>query len=1214
MREEDSRRIIEAFFARNGFVAHQLRSYDHFMEEIVPYTVREYSTLKHTSASTGRTLRVELGKVTITRPATPDGELIMPDTARRTGRTYEACVLAPIRWEDVSEGGERVTGEDVVEVARIPVMVRSALCNLRMAYGAPHEAASDDGGYFIVKGVEKAIVCQEHLRTNMPIVTREEGSVTVEVRCLAEGALRSTSTLRLRLEDGRGEGNGVRCSVEIPFMQRQTLSLATLLHHFGVQGKEGVAALVAREVAGMGASDRAHLLLQDALEDDPLADASLEVLRDALGRLCSEARDRERRIRDATHLVNAEVLPQYGTAAEEAVHAAKAEHMAFLAVFAARVLVGEADPNDRDHYALKRLDGPGILLGTLLRHTMRLFVASGERALARTLAQNRPFDLAGMRRLLRVTPRIRFALATGRWGVKRGETQAPTGVAQAFKRATRLDALSHLRRISNPAPRDAGVEDARRGHPSAWGVVDAVETPEGKPCGLVKALALLAEVRLPTPSRLVRELLPSAGMGGGPEGVRVLLNGRVEGRVADAEAFLATMRAHRRAGAFPRTVGIFYCDDLSACCVNTDGGAFVRPVVALDRLDTMRAILASPALALEEVWDALCDAGAVVYLDKDEEFASGRVAVSLQQVEEEGASAAVALPPGARLPPCAVPGPGSTFTLPFAFVEIHGVVTLGACSALIPFSDRNQAPRNTYQAAMCKQAISARVPADANRFDTLVYSLDSPQVPLVQTWLERLVGLDQRPTGRNCTVAVLCYTGYNMEDSLIFNEAFLQRGAFDTHARRTYRESESEVGTERSRICAPTLDTLHDAREASYAKLDAATGVAQPGTAVRAGDAIIGKTIRTVELNPDERTGSRASRTLLVERDRSTVLRAAAPGAVVDRISTAIGDYGHKHVQVSIRHPHRPSVGDKFSSRHGQKGVIGLVLPAQDMPFDPATGAVPDIIMNPHAFPSRMTIGHLVESLAALGCALDLGSAFADGTPFRERPVTVEALAEVIAASDPGRDGFGRRRLVSGITGEPIGPVFLGTTFYQPLKHLSSDKEHARARGSIDALTGQPVEGRQRDGGLRFGEMERDTGVMHGAAHFLRDRLLEQSDGVDVPVCGRCGLLASNGANPAVPPTERTLLSTKPYCLSCRSDAHVAVVLMPAAMRLYLQEMMALGIAPRLVLEGVELRSFPERARGVDDPMAAPDAEERVRQAVEGVRQRAEQAARACRA
>jgi DNA-directed RNA polymerase II subunit RPB2 len=573
----------------------------------------------------------------------------------------------------------------------------------------------------------------------------------------------------------------------------------------------------------------------------------------------------------------------------------------------------------------------------------------------------------------------------------------------------------------------------------------------------------------------------------------------------------------------------------------------------------------------------------VSYLDKDEEFDS-RVAPSLAAAAAEAAGPLpwAPLPAGASPPARALlrprgAGPPALF-LPYTHAEIHGLASLGVCSGAIPFSDRNQAPRNTYQVAMGKQAIGGEEPGAGSRFDTCTYALGAPQRPLVATWLEALLGLDERPTGRNASVAVLCYTGYNMEDSLILNQALLDRGAFRTLCTQAVRDAESSAGAERSTLCRPDPSALHDAREASYALLHPTTGLPAPGAPVCEGDVLIGKTVETVELARHLPRGTtRAAARATVQRDRSTVARSVRPGARVARTADTLDAAGLRHVRVAVASLHVPTVGDKFASRHGQKGVVGLILPPGDMPFDLATGEIPDIIMNPHAFPSRMTIGHLVESLAALGVALGRGSALADGTPFAQAPATVESLAALLQGAAPGRDGLGRRRLACGITGEPLrSPVFVGSTFYQPLKHIAVDKLHGRARGPRHALTRQPVEGRSNDGGLRFGEMERDAGLMHGASAFLADRLFEQSDAVSVPVCGRCGLIASPGAHPGVAHTERTALNPAPHCLACGPLGAVRVVAMPCAFRLYCQEMMALGIAPRLELAGVPLRPFAQ--------------------------------------
>lgn len=386
-----------------------------------------------------------------------------------------------------------------------------------------------------------------------------------------------------------------------------------------------------------------------------------------------------------------------------------------------------------------------------------------------------------------------------------------------------------------------------------------------------------------------------------------------------------------------------------------------------------------------------------------------------------------------------------------------------------------------------------------------------PQKPLVTTRAMEHLHFRQLPAGINAIVAIACYSGYNQEDSVIMNQSSIDRGFFRSIFFRSYRDEEKKMGTlVKEDFGRPDRSNTMGMRHGSYDKLDD-DGLAPPGTRVSGEDVIIGK---TTPISQDDSHAPASSSSRYTKRDHSTSLRHSENG-IVDQVLLTTNADGLRFVKVRVRSVRIPQIGDKFSSRHGQKGTVGMTYTQEDMPFT-AEGITPDIIVNPHAIPSRMTIGQLIECIMGK-VAAHMGKE-GDATPFTD--VTVDNISKALHKCGYQMRGF--ERMYNGHTGRPLtATIFLGPTYYQRLKHMVDDKIHSRGRGPVQILTRQPAEGRSRDGGLRFGEMERDCMIAHGAAHFLKERLFDQSDAYRVHVCERCGLIA--------------IANLKKYSFECRS-------------------------------------------------------------------------------
>nr|GAT59038.1 predicted protein [Mycena chlorophos] len=479
---------------------------------------------------------------------------------------------------------------------------------------------------------------------------------------------------------------------------------------------------------------------------------------------------------------------------------------------------------------------------------------------------------------------------------------------------------------------------------------------------------------------------------------------------------------------------------------------------------------------------------------------------------------------------------------------------LGICASIIPFPDHNQSPRNTYQSAMGKQAMGIFLTNFLIRMDTMANILYYPQKPLATTRSMEYLKFRELPAGQNAIVAILCYSGYNQEDSVIMNQSSIDRdsvimnqssidrGLFRSIYYRSYMDLEKKSGIQQlEEFEKPTRENTLRMKHGTYDKLED-DGLIAPGTNVRGEDIIIGK---TAPIPPDsEELGQRTR--MHTRRDVSTPLKSTESG-IVDQVLITTNSDGQKFVKVRVRATRIPQIGDKFASRHGQKGTIGITYRQEDMPFT-AEGIVPDIIINPHAIPSRMTIGHLVECLLSKVATL-IGNE-GDATPFTE--LTVESVSTFLR--EKGYQSRGLEVMYHGHTARKLqAQVYLGPTYYQRLKHMVDDKIHSRARGPVQILTRQPVEGRSRDGGLRFGEMERDCMISHGIAGFLKERLFEASDAYRLHVCDICGLTAI--AN---------LKKQSFECRACRNKTNCSQLYIPYAAKLLFQELQSMNIAPRI--------------------------------------------------
>jgi len=1023
--------------------------------------------------------------------------------------------------------------EDVkpVFIGKLPVMIRSKICTLRNRpeneLYALQECPYDQGGYFIINGSEKVLIAQERSAANIVQVFKKKGSptpVVAEIRSATEKGTRLLSSMQLKLfskSGGTTGGTGGTLKATLPYIKND-VPIGIVFRALGVVSDMDILNCIVYDQNDTQMKEMVKPCLEEAfvIQDR-------EVALDWIGKRGNQYGTREKRIRHARDILQKEFLPHISQA--EGSETRKAYFLGYMINRLLQCALGRTSEDDRDHFGKKRLDLAGPLMAQIFRLKFAQLVKDMRTYLSRCVEQGKEFNLSLAVKSNILTTGIRYCLATGNWGDQKKAASARAGVSQVLNRYTYASTLSHLRRTNTPIGRDGKIAKPRQLHNTHWGLVCPAETPEGQACGLVKNLSLMCYVSVGTPAdpivdfmeqrnmQLLEEYEPKTS----PHATKVFVNGVWVGVHNDPVNLYNTILGLRRNGTLSFEISLVRDVRSREFMVFTDAGRVMRPLLVIDnRPNSPRN--GQLALQRENIikladdsqinteglsdegrdeqlygWKGLIADGVVEYLDAEEEETS-MIVMSPEDLDEHIAMRAghgefedIASDPHRRhkaKPNLAI----RTFT----HCEIHPAMILGICASIIPFPDHNQSPRNTYQSAMGKQAMGITLTNYNVRMDTMANVLYYPQKPLATTRSMEYLKFRELPAGQNAIVAIACYSGYNQEDSVIMNQSSIDRGLFRSLFYRAYMDQEKRIGMSVvEQFEKPTRGDTFRMKQGTYDKLEA-DGIIAPGTRVSGHDIIIGK---TAPLPPDaEELGQRTK--FHHKRDASTPLRSTESGSI-DQVLLSTNMEGLRFVKVRTRVTKVPQIGDKFASRHGQKGTIGVTYRQEDMPFT-SYGLVPDLIINPHAIPSRMTIAHLIECL--LSKVGSIRGSEGDATPFTD--VTITQISNILREHGFQQRGF--EIMYNGHTGKKlVAQVFLGPTYYQRLRHMVDDKIHARARGPTQILTRQPVEGRAKDGGLRFGEMERDCMIAHGASAFLKERLMDVSDAFRVHICEICGLM-----------------------------------------------------------------------------------------------------------
>lgn len=1124
---QDKWNLLPAFLKVKGLVKQHIDSYNYFVEHEIKDIIKANHEVR-SDVDSVFFLRYEDIRIGMpTRKNEKQEEMmenqsqVTPNECRLRDMSYAAEILVDIAYVR----GRQIMRRKNVIIGRIPIMLRSSRCHLTgkndREMAEMSECALDPGGYFIVNGTEKVILVQEQLSKNRVIVEGNAKNATVEAQVTSSTHTRKSKTyIHLKKE---------RISMVHNFFT-ENIPITIVLKAMGIDSDHEMLLLVAGNdstyqddfAVNFEESTKLGIFTQQQ---------ALEWIggRVKTGRKMGPGMQRRNLSQDALDALSNIVIAHVPVIGMDF-----RQKALYVCLMTRRVLMARHDPklfDDRDYVGNKRLELAGQLLSLLFEDLFKTFNSNLKLNIDKILKKPNKVGVFDAYNTMAshvdtITGGLARAISSGNWSLKRFKMER-AGVTHVLSRLSYISALGMMTRISSQFEKTRKVSGPRALQPSQFGMLCPSDTPEGEACGLVKNLALMTHITTYEDEEPVKRLvaalgaqnvLPMSGKEIHEYGAYIIhINGTPVAVTKEPKKFLNSFRKFRRMGRVSEFVSIHINDHLNSMHISTDEGRICRPLIVVEKGKSM--VKANQLEKLRSgAWefDDFLYRGIVEYVDVNEENDSN---IALYENEINGST---------------------------THLEIEPFTILGAVAGLIPYPHHNQSPRNTYQCAMGKQAIGAIAYNQLHRIDTLLYLMVYPQQPMCKTRTIELIHYDKLPAGQNATVAVMSYSGYDIEDALVLNKSSVDRGfgrcqvlrKYATQLKRYPNGSQDRLGDK-----ALDQNTPQDNNgQPIYIKKHALLGndgMACVGEKVSKGEVYIKK---ETPLNSSS-TGIGSDFGSKEFKEASMTYRLDDP-AYIDKVMISQTEREEMIIKVQTRQTRRPELGDKFSSRHGQKGVCGIIVNQEDMPFADS-GICPDIIMNPHGFPSRMTVGKMLELIAGkagiMRGTLEYGTAFGGSD--------VDEMGKILISK--GYSYSGKDFVTSGITGESLPAyIFFGPIYYQKLKHMVQDKMHSRSRGPRAILTRQPTEGRSRDGGLRLGEMERDCLIAYGASQLLRERLMLSSDAYEVEVCEACGLMGSRG-----------------WCQTCKSSTGIHKMKMPYAAKLLVQELLSMNVLVRLKLE-----------------------------------------------
>ena len=1142
-------------------VRHQIESYNDMVNTQLPATIAMFNPVTvrsdhyYNKEAQNHELEVMITfeNFRVNRPQIHENngatKLMFPQEARLRNFTYAANTTIDMNIKYIVRNGASLENSHCfhnvlkkINIGKLPVMLKSSICLLSQYEHIDHnttgECQYDPGGYFIINGSEKTVLGQERAAENKIYCfaagrNSNKYQYMAEIKSVPDFRRISPKQVSMYLSCNAHEDYVIQAS--IPRI-RKPIPLFIIFRALGVISDKDISSKIVLDVAS-----RSVQKVLETLRGSVIEACEVYTQEDAIQYITAHAMytpinmDRNTGLakkREFTvNVLSNDLFPHCRTETQ------KIYFLGYMACKLIRCKLGWIKTNNRDSYVNKRIDLPGSLINNLYRNYFNKLVKDMQKQIIREMNTGswkstedyvNIINTTNVYKIIKSTTienGIKRSLATGDFGIKQANSNK-VGVAQVLNRLTYISSLSHLRRINTPIDKSGKLVEPRKLHASTWGYICPAETPEGPGVGVVKSMAYLTHITVPSDSQALHEYVTPFVVSHDDmdtavlyTGVKVFVNGAWMGNTeTPMELYRDIKNKKYQALVSPYTSVVFDIanKELHFC---TEAGRIVRPVL---RIENRKVLITKDIVKRldnrELVWDDLLiesgDRNSVIeYIDPTEQN-NAFIAMNCRALRETGDNR-------------------------YTHCEIDASTIFGICASCIPFPEHNQSPRNTYQCAMGKQALGVYVTNFASRMDKTAYVLSYPHRPLVDTRVMNLLKLNEIPSGMTVIVAIMVHTGYNQEDSVMMNRNSVDRGMFQATLYHTEKDEDKKLHGDDEIRCKPDASRTKGTKFGNYNKLTG-QGVIPENMRVNHLDVMMGKVIPIKEARNDH--------TKVVKFEDLSRCHRTDEECFMDKNYIDRNGDGYSFWKGRIRMLRSCHIGDKFSSRHGQKGTVGNIIPEEDLPFT-ASGMKPDIIINPHAIPSRMTIAQLKETLLGK-VLLELGL-FGDGTAFTD--LSVDSIAKELIKT--GYEGNGNEVMYNGQTGEQMeAAVFIGPAFYQRLKHMVLDKAHSRAIGPMVNLTRQPAEGRARDGGLRFGEMERDCVIAHGAANFAKSRMYDVSDKYHVYVCGKCGMNAAFNNKTNVH-----------RCKMCDNRSDFTRVNLPYACKLLFQELRTMNIAPRIL-------------------------------------------------
>jgi len=1086
-----------------------------------------------------------------------------------------------------------------VYLGKFPIMVQSDFCllnnmppELRFNMG---ECKHDKGGYFIIQGKEKAIISQEKFADNVLYVKKraietEEGVhqdiFSVEIKSVSENVSKPVRRLFVTIAEdgdmGLAKYTNKNILVSIPNV-RKPVPLFIVFRALGIISDKSII----------------EMCLLDIEKYEYLLDLFIPSVHDAGGIISQKLAIeyisflvKGNKDEHVLEILSDYFLPHIG----ETNYYEKAHFLGHMVFRLISVYNGMENPTDRDDFQHKRIETTGSLISELFREYFAMQQKYIRQQYDKTLTLNKNQFSHDLYSLFEMNKNYIFSnkivedgfrkAYKGNWGAK--EHTKRIGAVQDMNRLSFNGYLAHMRKTNLPFDSSNKNPEPRHLHGSQWGFIDPIDTPDGGNIGLHKHLAVGTHITVGSIPRehvinwlrekITLRLLNESSPKTLSNMTKVFVNGFWAGCIYNPFDCVEKIKAYRRNGLISLYLSVSFNIRLNSIFIFCDSGRLCRPIYYRDvdgKLSIEREKYKEKLLKGQFSWEDLVTGfnekkNAAYYKNHNLIFEPGELyeglheETNINKIEKMKAHKALIdyIDSNESSTALICMDYGDFDKKKYTHMEIDKSLIFGTLANQIPFPETNQAPRNMFSCGQTKQATSIYSTNYVNRMDKSAIVLNTGQIPLVKTRYMKYFNNEEMPYGENLVVAIMCYGGYNMEDSLLINEGSIKRGMFTTTYYNTYETHEEieESGDNKTETLFGNVDKKFEVigkkEDYDYNLLDD-HGLINEGTQVTEKSILIGKYTRSQDAP---------------NRDQSVSPKKGQLG-VVDKSFMTNDDEGKRIAKVRIRDMRVPNLGDKMGSRVGQKGTVGLVIPESDMPFT-KNGLKPDLIVNPHAIPSRMTVGQLIESLTAKGCVMMGG--FGDCTAFINNGSKAEVFGKLLTQN--GYHSSGNDIMYNGMTGEQIEmEIFMGPTYYMRLKHMVKDKINYRARGPNATLTRQPVGGRANDGGLRIGEMERDTIISHGAVNFLTESMMERGDKYEMAVCNNSGMIAIYN------PDKNLFLSPildGPIVFDGSvegNNLHIenisefgrnfSVVRVPYSMKLLMQELMAINVQMRIITE-----------------------------------------------